>query len=117
MAERLRFTSRPRQSFVIEIDGAEFAIARRVPGITFMEFITSFREVQERGDDSDMVALGGMAAQVREMFEAVMEPEEFQRFWKWARSPDGPEFDVIVEVLSSLVAQDTDRPTKRPGRS
>lgn len=112
---RRKFKSRTKQPFLFEIDGADFATVRRVSGAIFVDFIRLLKRIKGEGRDIEDVA--ELGDQIHEMYSSVMEPEEFDRFWKWARSPDGCDFETLVEVLSEMVADDTDRPTRRPTRS
>lgn len=113
---RKKYRSRTRQPFLFEIDEVEFATLRRIPGATFVDFIRTVSDLQDRGN-RDINALAELGDTIHEMFSSVMEPEEFSRFWKWARSPEGCDFETLVEVISDMVADDTDRPTKRPSPS
>lgn len=113
---RKKYRSRTRQPFPFEIDGVDFTTVRRVPGAAFVDFIRTVADLQEQGG-KDINAIAELGTNIHEMFSSVMEPEEFSRFWKWARSPDGADFETLIEVLSDMVAEDTDRPTKRPSPS
>lgn len=110
---RRKFQSRTKKPFLFEIDGAEFETVRRVSGAMFVDFIRLLQGMQD-GSGRDITAVAELGTTIHDMFGSVMEPEEFDRFWKWARSPDGCDFEMLVEVLSEMVADDTDRPTKRP---
>lgn len=112
---RRKFKSRAKQPFLFEIDGAEFETARRISGAMFVDFIRLLQGFEGGGGSRiDIGMLTELGDTVHGMFESVMEPEEFSRFWKWARSPDGCDFETLIEVMSEMVADDTDRPTKRP---
>lgn len=111
---RRKFKSRTRQPFLFEIDGVDFQTTRRISGAMFVDFIRLVQGMQGGQSVEDAAELGSL---IHEMFQSVMEPEEFGRFWKWARSEDGPDFETLVEVLSEMVAEDTDRPTKRSSPS
>jgi hypothetical protein len=113
---RKKFQSRQKRPFLFEIDGNDFETARRVPGATFVELIRLLPSLDSMGT-KDMSVVGHLGDSIREVFEMVMEPEEFERFWKFARSPDGPDFETLFEVLGEMVADDTDRPTGRPSPS
>lgn len=108
---RRKFKSRTRQPFLFDIDGAEFETTRRISGAMFVDFIRLLQGLQG-GGATRMEDAAELGATIHEMFSSVMEPEEFSRFWKWARSPDGCDFETLVEVVSEMVAEDTDRPTK-----
>jgi hypothetical protein len=112
---RKKFQSRTKRPFLFEIDGVDFATTRRIPGATFVDFIRLLQGMTE--GDRNIEAVGELGDTMHEMFSSVMEPEEFSRFWKWARSTDGPDFETLVEVLSEMVSDDTDRPTGRPSPS
>jgi hypothetical protein len=112
---RKKYQSRAKQPYLFEVDGVDFDTVRRIPGASFVDFIRQLRGFQDGGRSIE--AVGELGANIYEMFDSVMEPEEFGRFWKWAKSPDGPDFEMLVEILSDMVADDTDRPTGRPSRS
>ncbi len=112
---RRKFTSRTNQPFLFEIDGADFATVGRVPGAMFVDFIRLLQRIKGEGRNVEDVAEVGDT--IYDMYSCVMEPEEFDRFWKWARSPEGCDFETLIEVVSEMVAEDADRPTKRPTRS
>lgn len=116
---RRKFKSRTKQPFLFDIDGAEFETTRRISGAMFVDFIRMLQGIQgsRNGAGPDLDMLTELGATIHDMFASVMDPEEFDRFWKWARSPDGCDFETLVEVLSEMVADDTDRPTKRPSPS
>jgi len=112
---RRKYQSKTKRPFLFEIDGAEFATMSRVPGVRFVEFVELLPQLQ--GEQRNIAAVGELGSMVRGMFESVMEPEEFERFWKWAKTSEGPDFETLFEVLSDMVADDSDRPTGRPARS
>lgn len=112
---RKKYQSRTKKPFLFEIDGMDFETVRRVPGPLFVDFVRGMGAMGEGERDVGVVA--DLMQSVREMFQMVMEPEEFSRFWKWGKTADGPDFELLVEVLSDMVADDTDRPTARPSRS
>lgn len=111
-----KFKSRSRQPFYFEIDGTSFETTRRISGAMFVDFIRLLQGVQN-GGATRMADAAELGSTVHDMFSSVMEPEEFDRFWKWARSPDGCDFETLIEVISEMVAEDTERPTKRPSPS
>lgn len=112
---RRKFKSRTKQPFLFEIDGADFETTRRISGAMFVDFIRLIQSMKDGGRSIDDVA--ELGASIHDMFASVMEVEEFDRFWKWARSPEGCDFETLVEVLSEMVADDSDRPTRRPSSS
>lgn len=112
--ERRSFKSRTKQPFLFDIDGAEFETTQRISGAMFVDFIRLIQNVRGTGSRVSFEDLAEFGDNIHEMFESVMAPEEFSRFWKWARSPDGCDFETLVEVLSEMVSDDTDRPTAPP---
>lgn len=103
------YTSK-KQPSDFTIDGEMFKIDRTVPGWLFVEFCRTLRKNQAGKFDQEAVVDQGDA--IHNMFQSVMTEEEFERFKTFARGPNGPDIETLVEVMGDLAGGDAERPTE-----
>lgn len=94
------------------VNGQDFVARRSIPGFMFLEFTKAQLKGSQDANDDQVDPM--MGALLYDMFEAVMEPEEFERFRKFANSSDGPDMDTLVEVMQYLTGRDAGRPSEAP---
>ena len=93
----------------VRLKGEEFRAAWPVPAMALAEFA----HVAQDGADSDDMA--GLAA-MYDLFESVIEPEDWDRFKRHAKKSRATDKDLMLLVRKVITGQ-TDRPTLRPSDS
>jgi hypothetical protein len=94
---------------VVRLKGEEFRAAWPVPAMALAEFA---HVAQDGANSDDMTGLAAMY----DLFESVIEPEDWDRFKRHAKKSRATDKDLMLLVRKVITGQ-TDRPTVRPSVS
>src|SRR4051812_22683285 len=94
---------------IVRLNGEDFRAAWPVPVMALAEFA----HVSQGGADSN--DMDGLAA-MYDLFESVIEPEDWERFKRHAKKSRASDKDLMLLVRKVITGQ-TDRPTQRPSDS
>ena len=95
------------EPLTFDLGGEEFACYPEVQGKTILDIM----KVAAEGDEDTRGLL--MAVSVLDFFEKVMPPSEYERFEKLMEDEKRiVPMDVLSEIMSWLIEEYTDRPTK-----
>jgi hypothetical protein len=90
-----------------DLGGEEFLCYAEVQGKTILDIM----RIAAEGDEDTRGVL--MAVSVLDFFKKVMPPAEYERFEKLMEDPKRiVPMDVLSEIMSWLIEEYTDRPTK-----
>jgi hypothetical protein len=95
------------EPLTFDLGGEEFMCYPEVQGKTILDIM----RIAADGDEDTRGVL--MAVSVLDFFEKVMPPEEHERFAKLMEDPKRiVPMDTLSEIMSWLIEEYTDRPTK-----
>jgi hypothetical protein len=95
------------EPLTFDLGGEEFHCYAEIQGKTILDIM----KVATEGDEDVRGVL--MAVSVLDFFVKVMPPEEYERFEKLMEDPKRiVPMDVLSEIMSWLIEEYTDRPTK-----